>query len=697
MYALLKTKNFYFVIYIFLSILILINNNLQADQEFRIISDEFNFDKENDTINAEGNVLIIGEKISTKADEITYIKNEGIIEAAGDIVLNDEFGNNYFLDEMIMKDDFSFLSAEKVKIRLKDQSRMVGNKIIKKDELNIMSNIEYTPCLKENYLIKNCPGWKLKANKAYHNLETKTVHYDHARLHIFNIPILYLPYFAHPDPSVNKRTGFLMPTIQTDGQLGDTISLPFFYNISGNRDITITPNIQSNANNFYEVDYRHINHIGSLEINASIDDNNDKLGTRNHLFADAVINNEYGDLKTYVQTSNNDTYMRKMKLNDATVYKSGIHFERSVENTNFLIEANAYKHLTSQNSEQWEYLYPQINYDINNIADKDYGGNVSLRNTFRNWKHLDNSYSYEASSQLNWTKNEIHQKTGFIFNNELNFRVVSSSTDNKLGAEDDSTISFFPQIGTKISFPLMRVNNVSSQTLTPIVMPILAPYNNSTNAQTISNSNIFSLNRATGLNQWESGPRLNYGMEWFLDLKDSIDIKLTIAQSAKINKRKEDSSEEVSDYMVSSRIIFDSNKYIDNTMILDRQNKDIKGSSINTFFEYDKFRFAIDYDYISEKYDSGSEQIRIGGNMLLEKDFSLNFTGTRNLNTNNNIGYQYGLLYENECLGVDLNYYRDLTKDRDISESDGLSLTLVLKPFGSTKSYGKKKLFGPET
>ena len=68
MYALLKTKNFYFVIYIFIGILILINNNLQADQEFRIISNELNFNKEEDTINAEGNVLILGEKISTKAD-----------------------------------------------------------------------------------------------------------------------------------------------------------------------------------------------------------------------------------------------------------------------------------------------------------------------------------------------------------------------------------------------------------------------------------------------------------------------------------------------------------------------------------------------------------------------------------------------------------------------------------------------------
>ena len=137
-------------------------------------------------------------------------------------------------------------------------------------------------------------------------------------------------------------------------------------------------------------------------------------------------------------------------------------------------------------------------------------------------------------------------------------------------------------------------------------------------------------------------------------------------------------------------------KYIDNTMIIDRDDKDIKGSSINAYFDYEKLRFAIDYDYVSEKYGTGSEQIRIGGNILLENDFSFNFSGTRNLYTDNNIGYQYGLLYENECLGIDFNYYRDLTQDRDIEESEGLSFSIVLKPFGSTKTYGKKKLFGPE-
>ena len=179
MVALLRTKNFYFVIYAFLILLILINNNLKADQEFKIISDQLVVDKDKNTINAKGDVLILGKEMSSKSNKVIYKKNEGIIEAKGDISLKDKFGNNYFLDKMTVKDDFSYLNADNVKIRLKDNSRMVGNKIIKQNEINIISNVEYTPCLKENYLIKNCPGWKLKANKAYHNLESKTVHYNH--------------------------------------------------------------------------------------------------------------------------------------------------------------------------------------------------------------------------------------------------------------------------------------------------------------------------------------------------------------------------------------------------------------------------------------------------------------------------------------------------------------------------------------
>ena len=105
---------------------------------------------------------------------------------------------------------------------------------------NIISNVEYTPCLKKNYLIENCPGWKLKANKAYHNLDTKTVHYDHARIHLFNIPVFYLPYFSHPDPSVNRQSGLLQPHLNDSDILGSSLQIPYFYVVSEDKDFTFT-------------------------------------------------------------------------------------------------------------------------------------------------------------------------------------------------------------------------------------------------------------------------------------------------------------------------------------------------------------------------------------------------------------------------------------------------------------------------
>ena len=137
----------------------------------------------------------------------------------------------------------------------------------------------------------------------------------------------------------------------------------------------------------------HLTDIFELEINSSIDDNNDDTGTSNHLFFKSKIFNSYGNLNTYLKTSNNDTYMRKNKINNLTVLKSGIEFEREENDTFFLIQALGYKHLTTA-GQQWEYLYPNIIYDINNIDNNIYSGNVSLNNKLSFRKNLNEKVIY---------------------------------------------------------------------------------------------------------------------------------------------------------------------------------------------------------------------------------------------------------------------------------------------------------------
>tara|TARA_B100000401_G_C52811192_1_gene723859 strand:- start:2387 stop:3850 length:1464 start_codon:yes stop_codon:yes gene_type:complete len=484
-----------------------------------------------------------------------------------------------------------------------------------------------------------------------------------------------------------------MPTVETDQNLGDSFSIPIFYNIKSNLDLTFTPTFQSKSNNFYSINYRQLNNIGNFNIDASIDDNNDKTGTSQHIFFNSKLNNPYGSLDAFAQTSNNDTYMRKNKINKMTVLKSGLSFERSHENYFFSMDTIGYKHLAIQGGEQWEYVYPRITYNINDIEDDLLKGNITLNNQFHFNKSLSENYTTLASSQLNWYKNTIESKSGLVFENRANLRLVSISIDNK-NTDDTDNIRIYPQIHSVMSYPLIKANSNVTQTLSPVVMPIIAPYNNYTEAQTISSSNLFSSNRATSITQWESGPRVNYGIDWLIDNNDDKSLKLTVGQSFRLNKNSSDSSEELSDYYFSSNASL-KNNYISNSIVLDRKDIDVKSISMNTYTELYDIKMKLDYDYTSGKYATTNEQIAIGGEYNFKDNFFLKFTGTKDIDTNKNIGYQYGLLYEDNCLGIDLNYYRDLTIDRDIKESDGYSLTIVLKPFGSTRSYGKSKVFGP--
>ena len=694
MIELLKLKYVYIIFFFFIVVTIISSNKIHADQKIKIIADEITVEDSTKVIEASGNAQAEDEK-GTKlvSNLIIYKELELRIDAKGNVVYFDLEGNTFYFDELTTDNEIKNLQGLNAKARFDDGSRIVGSSLIKKENLSSLNDAEYTPCLENDYLIKNCPGWKLKSNKIYQNNESKTIHYDHARIHLFNVPVFYLPYFSHPDPSVKKRSGFLMPTVETDQNLGDSFSIPIFYNIKSNLDLTFTPTFQSKSNNFYSINYRQLNNIGNFNIDASIDDNNDKTGTSQHIFFNSKLNNPYGSLDAFAQTSNNDTYMRKNKINKMTVLKSGLSFERSHENYFFSMDTIGYKHLAIQGGEQWEYVYPRITYNINDIEDDLLKGNITLNNQFHFNKSLSENYTTLASSQLNWYKNTIESKSGLVFENRANLRLVSISIDNK-NTDDTDNIRIYPQIHSVMSYPLIKANSNVTQTLSPVVMPIIAPYNNYTEAQTISSSNLFSSNRATSITQWESGPRVNYGIDWLIDNNDDKSLKLTVGQSFRLNKNSSDSSEELSDYYFSSNASL-KNNYISNSIVLDRKDIDVKSISMNTYTELYDIKMKLDYDYTSGKYATTNEQIAIGGEYNFKDNFFLKFTGTKDIDTNKNIGYQYGLLYEDNCLGIDLNYYRDLTIDRDIKESDGYSLTIVLKPFGSTRSYGKSKVFGP--
>ena len=69
----------------------------------------------------------------------------------------------------------------------------------------------------------------------------------------------------------------------------------------------------------------------------------------------------------YIQSSNNDTYMRKNKINKLTVLNSGLEFKSQTENTFLSINSNAYKTLT---------FMPNLVKNIKYIIENDVKGNL---------------------------------------------------------------------------------------------------------------------------------------------------------------------------------------------------------------------------------------------------------------------------------------------------------------------------------
>ena len=659
------------------------------NSEIKITADKIEVLKDDNKINATGNTIIQTEEFLSTSDSLIYDKNLESIKTSGNIIIKDNLDNYYFFDDFVSDKGFNKANGTNTRIRLSDGTRIVGKSFIRTDSnINEINNAEYTPCLQNNYILKNCPGWKLSAKKVIHDEEKQNIYYEGATLSIFNVPVLYSPFFSHPDPTVKKRSGLLMPSISSNNNLGNTFSIPYFYNISSNYDLTITPTFQSKADNYYTLNYRHLTKNHKFDVDTSITDNESKAGTRSHMFINGDITNPYGKFDYKIEIANNDTYLRKNQINEQTKFTSGLNFTKEMDNSFLDFSSYIYKHLDNSSEQKWEYIYPNISYDIYNYKDPVSKTNWEIKSSLLNYRTIDKEYEQQLSSEIFSNEVQVSKQTGLKFENTIQNRLVYFNDS----ANNFNQIRVFPQISSKISLPLSKSRNKRTQILEPVIMPILAPYNNYSNDQSISNGNIFSLNRETSLSQWESGPRINYGLNWLVN-NDDLTVNTSFGQSTKILK---DHTTEISNYFIGNTLDFGSIGYIKSDITIDRQELYLKDNNINSSLNFDKIKFGFDYDYETLNRIKTSEQISIGAKVNFYKDTNLIMSARKNLMSDKSIGNAFGIHYENDCLAINFDYFRDFTAIDNIKNSRGFSFTITLKPFGTSKQAGKTRNFGPD-
>jgi LPS-assembly protein len=159
--------------------------------------------------------------------------------------------------------------------------------------------------------------WHFSARKTRINRTTNTVYHDGVTLHILDLPVLYTPTFAHPDWTVERRTGFLTPSISVGKETGLTLKQPYFFNKSKSSDYTITPIIFSKSGILTDFEYRKVKKRSNLKANIiggkvdTFNENNEEVISAFILYNS--LNADNWETKLILQDSSEDSFLRKYK------------------------------------------------------------------------------------------------------------------------------------------------------------------------------------------------------------------------------------------------------------------------------------------------------------------------------------------------------------------------------------------------
>ncbi|MEM9330241.1 MAG: LPS-assembly protein LptD [Pseudomonadota bacterium] len=228
------------------------------EEQLLLESDELIYDNDRGLVIATGNVQIAYGRSTLVADRVEYNQQSGRVIAFGNVEILEPNGNRIFAKEIDITDDFSdgFVSA--LNVETPDNTRIAAESAERRDgQLTQFNNGVYTACKACEEDPTKPPFWQIRAKKVVINNNTKTVEYEDASLEFFGVPVINLPRFAHADPAIKRKSGFLVPDFREDENLGFGYRQGYFFNLAPNYDLTFWGTYFERQGFLGEAEWRH--------------------------------------------------------------------------------------------------------------------------------------------------------------------------------------------------------------------------------------------------------------------------------------------------------------------------------------------------------------------------------------------------------------------------------------------------------
>ena len=501
-----------------------------------------------------------------------------------------------------------------------------------------------------------------------------------------------------------------MPSFTASNSVGSAFTMPYFYVISDNKDLTFTPRLYSSNKILAQSEYRIVDAKSKNTIDFSLLNEKDH-SSKTHFFSSSQreLNLNYfdnADLSLELQHSSNDTYLKTYKLksplinNETGTLTSTFGFNASKEDltleTNFVV----YESLSDLSSgDKYEYVYPSYNIRKDLYTNSLLPGNFNLNSNgfIKNYntnifeKVVVNDFLY--SSYPKFTFNGLKNKYNILFKNTNTKGKNSKDYEENL----DSNISALVEYNS--SYPLEKKTKNYLNLLKPIISARYSPSNSKdsrNNDRRINATNVFSLNRIGSNVSVEGGGSLSFGTEFYKT--DYSNREVFSAKIANVLKLKEDKNLPINSSLgkktsdIMGYIDFNPNNFfnINYEFSQDENLKDTNYELLKNEFTINNF--VTTFEYLNQNNTANKESYLSNKTVYnFRKSNSLTFEKRENKEVNVTEFYNLMYQYKNDCLIAAIQYNKDYYTDRDLKPNESIYLNLSIIPFGETRSPNLRK------
>lgn len=673
----------------------------QTDVPATLIADNIRFNGAN-TVTARGAVEVFFEGTRLRAESITYDGSTDNLRVQGPLTLVDATGNAVFVA------DFAQLSADlqngvlqSARLVLDRQLQIAATEVVHTDgRYTQLYQAVASSC--EVCFDHPTPLWEIRARRIIHDAEEQQLYFDNAQFRVLGIPVFFLPRMRLPDPTLERATGFLAPSLNVDDLTGTQLRVPYFIELGDHSDITVTPWIGVGTQTV-ELRYRQAFRNGELEAEGAVswDDLTDDA-TRAYLFADASfeLQREF-TLELQVQAVSDRGYLTTYGFNDPDILESYARISRVRRDEYIEASGTLYESLregVDNDTLPTRVAHAEI---TRRITPNLIGGTLtaSLEGTgFYRFSSVDGDDGrdvFRVTGELDWRRSQTFGGLLASVEGALHGGVYNTQQDPAFGS---TVYRLTPYSAVELRYPVQATTAGGvSHVIEPIAQLVWsntfgdpAPNEDSFIVE-FDEANLFSLDRLPGSDRRETGTRANIGLSY----SRIAPAGWTVGVGAGVVLRREDEGQFTdgsglnglqSDFLMAAHVSFSDQLSVINRSLFDSA-LNFTSSELSLAWSGDRHEIISTYTFLEA--DVGELRVDPLAELAFDGEYMLNSGWDAGLNFRydfiDNEATRAGLTlgFTNECLDMEFSVSRRYTATSTLAPATSFGLTVSLAGFGA--------------